>query len=189
MSDTNSTEVFRDVPGFPGYRVSNYGRLKSCLTRRRVVGIKGSVSAMSDEWHLMATKGYGRSGHVLCRLRRETVLFHVGLHRLVLMAFVGPCPEGMECRHLDGNAGNNRLENLCWGTRSDNHKDAIRHGTMPQMGCGEKHANAKLKDAEVIEIKRCLSDGERTGQLARRFKVSPSTICGIRTGRRWGHII
>jgi hypothetical protein len=45
-----------------------------------------------------------------------------------MLAFVGPYPEGMEIRHLDGNPENNALENLKYGTRSQNIQDQIRHG-------------------------------------------------------------
>jgi hypothetical protein len=51
------------------------------------------------------------------------------VHRLVLAAFVGPCPEGMEVRHLDGNPANTRLANLRYGTHSENELDKVRHGT------------------------------------------------------------
>jgi hypothetical protein len=43
------------------------------------------------------------------------------VHRLVLEAFVGPCPDGMECLHSpDATRTNNRLDNLRWGTHQDN---------------------------------------------------------------------
>ncbi len=52
------------------------------------------------------------------------------VHRLVLLAFAGPCPEEQECRHLDGNPDNNRWpENLAWGTHGENILDKQRHGT------------------------------------------------------------
>lgn len=50
------------------------------------------------------------------------------VHRLVLEAFVGPCPEGMEGCHDNGDSLDNRLENLYWGTRSQNNMDRVRHG-------------------------------------------------------------
>ncbi|EME18479.1 NUMOD4 motif-containing HNH endonuclease [Rhodococcus triatomae] len=52
-----------------------------------------------------------------------------GVHQLVLAAFVGPCPTGFVCRHLDGNPANNGLSNLGYGTRSENNVDAVEHGT------------------------------------------------------------
>lgn len=53
------------------------------------------------------------------------------VHHLVLEAFVGPRPEGYECRHLHGNPGDNRLENIAWGTSSENGRDVVDHGHHP----------------------------------------------------------
>ena len=49
------------------------------------------------------------------------------VHRLVLEAFVGPMPEAMETRHLDGNPANNCLDNLRYGTRAENEADKRLH--------------------------------------------------------------
>ena len=38
----------------------------------------------------------------------------------------------MGCRHLDGDSMNNRLDNLCWDTQSENMKDVYRHGKRPR---------------------------------------------------------
>ncbi|MDE2095631.1 MAG: HNH endonuclease [Patescibacteria group bacterium] len=72
------------------------------------------------------------------------------VHRLVLEAFIGPCPPGMECRHLNGNRSDNRLENLCWGTRIENVEDKRKHGTILR---GEMNPNAKLTADTVIQIR------------------------------------
>lgn len=53
------------------------------------------------------------------------------VHRLILETFVGPPSNGLECRHLDGDPSNNRLDNLVWGTRSENTYDKVRHGNHP----------------------------------------------------------
>jgi hypothetical protein len=52
----------------------------------------------------------------------------VSVHRLVLLAFVGPCPDGLEGLHWDDDPANNRLSNLRWGTPGDNQRDCIRNG-------------------------------------------------------------
>ena len=66
----------------------------------------------------------------LCRNgQQKTVL----VHRLVLEAFVGPCPPGLEACHGNDVAWDNRLENLRWDTSSANHHDCVRNG---------KHHNA-----------------------------------------------
>lgn len=54
------------------------------------------------------------------------------VHQLVLEAFDGVCPPGLECRHLDGNRFNNSWpDNLEWGTSSQNNLDRTKHGTNP----------------------------------------------------------
>jgi hypothetical protein len=51
------------------------------------------------------------------------------IHTLVLETYVGPCPPGMECRHLNGKPLDCRWpENLVWGTHGDNMRDRARHG-------------------------------------------------------------
>lgn len=49
------------------------------------------------------------------------------VHRLVLRAFVGACPPGQVCRHLNGDKKDNRLSNLAWGTLLENRQDRTRH--------------------------------------------------------------
>lgn len=50
------------------------------------------------------------------------------LPSLVAVAFLGPYPDKQEVRHKDGDRKNPRLDNLEWGTRTDNIYDAVRHG-------------------------------------------------------------
>lgn len=62
------------------------------------------------------------------------------VHILVLTAFYGPCPEGMEGCHHDGDPLNNRLGNLRWDTHVGNVSDSIRHGTFWPKLRGRKAA-------------------------------------------------
>ena len=53
----------------------------------------------------------------------------VAVHQLVMEAFVGPGPKGMEIRHLDGNPANGALSNLAYGTHGETMRDKRGHGT------------------------------------------------------------
>lgn len=61
----------------------------------------------------------------LCRDNRKRTR---SVHLLVLEAFVGPCPEGLEGCHANDVKSDNRLTNLRWDTRSANTYDRIRNG-------------------------------------------------------------
>ncbi len=109
------------------------------------------------------------------------------VHRLVLEAFVGPCPDGYEAAHNDGDPLNNRLDNLRWDTKIANHADKLRHGTQYR---GAQVYNAKLTDDDVRCI-RAEPDGHGTGQmLATAFDVSKAHISRLRLDYVgfWPHI-
>lgn len=123
-------ETWMPVVGFEEfYEVSDEGQVRSIPRRDRLGRSQGGKirSARKD----------GRTAHLRVDLfngerspsGKRGKAHHRLVHRLVLEAFVGPCPEGMEACHWDGDPTNNRLENLRWDTRSENHRDAARHGT------------------------------------------------------------
>ena len=97
------TESWRAVVGFEGlYEVSDLGRVRS-LPRK---GTKGGLRKLSYNAH----QG---SGQVQVQLRKGRGRYrNASVHRLVLEAFVGPCPKGQECRHIDGDPKNNKLQNF-----------------------------------------------------------------------------
>lgn len=105
------------------------------------------------------------------------------VHRLVAEAFHGPCPEGMECCHNNGDHTDNQASNLRWDTPVANQADRLAHGTDNR---GSKHGMSKLHECEVREIKRALAKGETQCQLAAVFGVDQSQISAINTGKQWG---
>jgi hypothetical protein len=120
---------WRQVCGYYGsYWVSDDGRVRSGdrivdssnqfgLFRKRIKGRELSQAS-------------GKRKYLYVDLSRDGVRRKHRVHLLVLEAFVGPCPDGMEARHLDGNLRNNHISNLAWSTRSENAKDRVAHGTF-----------------------------------------------------------
>ncbi len=127
----------------------------------------------------------GKAGHTKVIMTEGNRRTQRLVHHLVLEAFVGPCPPGMECCHLDGNARNNRLDNLRWDTRKGNMADAIRHGTTQR---GERTHFAKLTEAQVLEIRELSRQGVARKDVAQRFGVLPSQVWHIVGGRSWKHL-
>lgn len=105
------------------------------------------------------------------------------VHRLVMYTFVGPCPEGQEVRHLDGDPSNNNLSNLAYGTRKQNMQDAVRHGTTCR---GSRNPQAQLDEDRVLMIKTLGKSGFQPKYIANAFHVSYEAVKQILNGSRWG---
>lgn len=114
------TERWLPVPEWEGlYEVSDHGRVRS-LPRKTRRGIRGGQELA----HRPDRKGYFRVA-----LSRESNVQNRFVHQLVLEAFVGPMPDGMEAAHEDGDPTNNYLSNLSYKDKSGNMLDSVRHGT------------------------------------------------------------
>lgn len=98
---------------------------------------------------------------------------------------MGPCADGMECCHNDGNPLNNAVENLRWDTRLSNAADRLKHGNCPM---GEEHSCAKLIEAQVREIRDHPRGYGFRRKLARKFGVHIGTIQRIRAGTSWANV-
>lgn len=132
-------EMWRPVVGWEDlYEVSDHGRVRS-LDRIGRLGASGSRKYKGRVLRPIANElNYQKVS--LCRDRHHEIR---RIHRLVLEAFIGPCPPGMETRHRDGDPANNHLTNLRWGTKTDNNLDQVRHGTQywaARDTCGYGHA-------------------------------------------------
>jgi hypothetical protein len=181
MATDQSTVTYKDVPGFPGYRVGDDGSVWTCLRRRG----RGESRVPGAEWKRM-TPGRGR-------LRPRAglrVKLHGKFHlvpRLVLMAFVGPCPDGMECCHFpDRDTSNNRLSNLRWDTHASNLADKRIHGTCP---LGSMCHQSKLTEDAVKFIRAEYGKpGVSLASLGRRFGVTAKSVHQVVQRKSWTHI-
>ena len=155
--------AWRSVVGYEGiYEVSDSGEVRS-LPRTHVTrsGIQRHVSGR------MLRPGVAR-GYKLVSLYRENVGQTRTIHRLVMAAFVGPLPEGMATRHLNGNALDNHLSNLAYGTFSENESDSIAHGTHFQASkthCKQGHEFTPENTIKTDTQRRCRAC---TSEWARR---------------------
>lgn len=112
-----SAEMWRRVEGAPDYEVSDQGRVRSYKGKSPRI-LRPCVNPLG--YHNQTLSVGGRP------------LFTTA-HVLVMTAFVGPRPKGMDIRHLDGNPANNALTNLRYGTRAENMQDKRLHGTNANL--------------------------------------------------------
>lgn len=171
--DQNADELC-DIPGYTDYAITRDGRVWSKPKRCSPMG----------RW---LKKRLTARGHLYVNLTRGGKPHSKYVHRLVLETYVGTCPEGMECRHLNGDPTDNRVENLAWGTHKENMHDRDRHGTTSR---GEAHGTmSKLTPQQV----RRIVDMYRTGLLSQEeigdhYGVTQCTISGIVNRKAWRHL-
>lgn len=170
-------EEWRDVVGYEDYyKISSLGNIRSFYY---------DTNLGKRLRFLQNNRGY------LCvNLYKNGKSKKLQIHKLVLEAFVALCPQGMECRHLDGNSINNKLDNLKWGTRAENTLDSMKHGTRNQPdNCGIKNGRSKLTEREVGEIRQLYSTKKWTQkQLAKKFHISRGVISKIVVRLSWKHV-
>ncbi len=103
-------------------------------------------------------------------------------HILVAETYLGQRPDGAVVRHLNGVAGDDRPENLAWGTQAENMQDMVVHGTSTH---GKKNPMAKIGEDQVMEIRNRWSSGESPTLLANEFGLTRSGVQDIIRGRTW----
>ncbi len=172
-------EEWKGLPDWEDrYDVSTHGRIRSLSHRGKP---RKTPKVMSPN---ISPRGYHKMN--LMRDLKTTVKL---LHRAVLETFVGPCPEGMECAHLDGNPLNNRLNNLRWCTKKENmaHKD--EHGTTSR---GEHRPLAVFTEDEVRSMRNEMARGAARADIVRQVVATkgcdPTVVRDILGFRTWKHV-
>ncbi len=145
------------IPGYEGlYEVSDDGQVRS-------IGRRGKTLS-----------AYPVRGYMKVHLSKDGVARQRGVHQLVMLAFEGPTPGGMEVCHNDGNRANNSRSNLRYGTPSDNGYDRVKHGTCGQSRKTQCPAGHKYDEANTRWVKtpsgmgRQCRECNRVRQLKRR---------------------
>lgn len=135
-----STELEKWIPvvGYEGYyEVSDHGRVRSI--DREITTKTGLTRQCTGRVRKQVVR---KDGYLSVSLSRESETSVLLVHRLVLEAFVGACPGGMEACHSDGSRDNNHISNLRWDTRSENQFDRVKHGThhnSAKVECSRGH--------------------------------------------------
>jgi hypothetical protein len=171
-------EKWRDIPGYEGaYQASNLGRVRSLPREVPRFSKDGAIKALVRYKGKVLSSWAKDCGHHNVLLGANNTQL---VHRLVLLAFVGPPEPGQECRHLNGNPADNRLENLTWGSRLENRADISKHARL----YGRRQGSTWLSEDVIRAIKRDLQLPDRPSQkvLARKYGVHYNTINNINRG-------
>lgn len=175
-------EQWRPVVGYEDhYEVSDQGRVRSL---DRIVQRRG-CAPFTKQGKLL-TPSPSKTGHMRVALTKDGNLKFQYVHRLVLAAFTGPCPDGMEACHWNDNPADNRLANLRWATRSGNMYDRTRNGidnngTKNATHCQRGHEfnmdnTIVYKDGHRA-CRKCKNAAERKRRAENRTEKTPRTHC------------
>lgn len=170
MSDVDLTEEWRPVVGVPPfdgvYAVSNLGRVRRNLT------VKGKSAGTK------ITPRVNEGGYLRARLRHQSTVKCFFIHKLVALAFIGPCPPLCEVNHKNFNRSDNRALNLEYCTKKQNSLHTAMSGRAGKV--------VSIETAKAI--KWAMKGGLRPCDAARLFSVSSAIAYAIRAGRYWAHI-
>lgn len=172
-------ETWRPIGGCDGmYDVSNKGNVRSWKS--------GNLPHRADRPHLLS-QTMDRSGRKSVSLWESGKRRPCRVHRLVLLAFVGECPDGQEGCHNDGDASNNNLFNLRWDTHLSNCKDRKLHGKergLFEKGC---QIRAKLTEDDVRAIRK-IGRSKTLKEIADLFPIGGTQVSNILLGISWSSI-
>jgi len=148
-------EVFKVIKGFPTYAISNLGTVKNS---------KGEILTACDV-----------AGYKQVRLKVSRGLFKgLLVHRLVAQAFLGMDlgNRKLTAGHINGQKGDNRLENITIQTYSQNMKDYYK--TLP------KGVTNRIPELVIKQIRNAYAKfGKSTYSLAQQYGISQQHIVHI----------
>lgn len=173
----NEKEVWKPVRGYEGlYEVSNEGRVRSInrnVKRKdgRSIFYKGVILKSQE-----TNRGYLSVG-----LSKKGKSKHKTVHRIVTDTFYGPCPDGLEVCHIDGDKKNNKLSNLKYDTPEQNRTEI--YSIKP-----DEPGYSKLSYNDVICIHKKLLNGELCSKIAKDYGLSYGFVYAIREGKTWSRV-
>lgn len=180
--------VWHDVPGHEGrLQVCRSGEMRSVT---RYVNWNGPGGKRLAKGRILKQRVNNVGYRVLKTSDAKGKQVTLLVHRVLCLTFI-PNPQGKQfVNHIDGDRLNNSLDNLEWCTPSENIQHAHDAGRFPpsHIGKGEKCPRARLKNADVLDIRRRLGDGETIAALAAEYGVGKSTISNIKQKNTWVHI-
>ena len=108
---------------------------------------------------------------------------YILVSRAIWIYFNGGILKNLEMNHKNGIKDDNRLSNLELVTRSGNMIHAYENGLKD--ACGENNGNHKLKNRDILKIRKLIKKGIKQNKIAKMFNVGSATISYINGRKIW----
>lgn len=154
----------REIPGWPNYSVTRDGQVWSDEKFRR----KGD-GWLKQTWH----GGPGAGKYLAVYLHKDGKDKWRSVHTLCLEVWIGSRPKGMQGLHKDDNPAHNYLDNLKWGTPSENNR---------------MRKSIKLTEQDIWHIHELRDQGFTHKAIANQVGITQSMVGFILQGNRWSDI-
>ena len=175
-------DIWKSIKDYEGmYEMTETGKFRSidriviggkAMTERRIKGKILSININSVGYPCVNlyknNKGYAWPIHILIGIN---FIPNPDNHRYIL--------------HKNDIKTDFSINNLYWGTNSNNYADSVKNGNRIN---GENHHKAKLTNEIVKEIKQLLDGGVEGKSIARDFNISENIVSSIKTGKTWNQI-
>lgn len=154
------------------------------LTKEQIMRFKSNIKKTNKCWEwtggiVKDRGGYGRF-HANGKSYRA--------HRISWQIYRGKWPGELFVCHKCDNTKCVNPGHLFLGTTQDNMNDMKKKGRSPKLS-GEKHPSVKLREYQVINIRKTYKKGNITcRELSKRYGVSPSLINLIIKNKRWKYL-
>lgn len=171
-------EQWKDICGYEGIcQVSSLGRIRS-LERVDSAGhrLKGRLRR----------HGLDKNGYHIIGLCKDGKMKTFKVHRLVVGAFSDKPISGLEVNHIDGDKGNNCIDNLELVSCIENHHHAKKLGLKSR---GSAHFRSSLTEESATAAWEMLKEGRPLSAVAKHLNVSTSCINHLKQGRVWSWLL
>ena len=163
-------EAWQILLDFPDYAVSNLG------------GVRRDTNGKGTHAGKLLKLAKDKDGYMTVALYKNKRQYRKRVHRLVMLAFSGPCPKGYVVNHIKEIKDYNYRLNLEYVTHQGNQDHAVEKGLRVK---GQKQHLSKLTEKNVFEVVRLAKAGMRQRNIAKKFSVCQSSIQELLSGVSW----
>src|SRR5690606_5778138 len=108
-------EIFKTIPEFPDYEVSNFGRVKTKSRQLRYIhAVTKKEHFRTSEERFLKVHFNDLTGYKFVQLYKDKKMYNRVIHRLVAETFIDNPLLFPVVNHKDGNKHNNVTDNLEW---------------------------------------------------------------------------